>query len=293
MPETLRILTPFPHVTAFYDGRVEGMRFAEGQNWVDEGALSVGIASYAVHAGEEAIVYDTHVTLEHASAIRAHLEAEGIRRFTVVLSHWHLDHIAGNAAFADCEIVANRVTAAHLAAKRAAIECGTLEGPPAIAPLVMPGRLFDGALRMQIGPLEVELIQANIHSDDATVLWLPQHRILLAGDTMEDTVTFVGEPEHFDTHLADLDRLWALDPRRILPAHGCPEIIAGGGYGKTFIRATQQYIRALRRCRTDDALSAAPLSEVIAGPLDMGWVKYFPAYEEAHRMNVSMARRAQ
>ena len=43
---------------------------------------------------------------------------------------------------------------------------------------------------------------------------------------MEDTVTYVDEPEQFETHLADLDRLWELDPDRILPNHGDPEVIA-------------------------------------------------------------------
>ena len=39
----LRILRPAPGILAFYDGRVEGYRFAPGPNWVDDGALSLGI----------------------------------------------------------------------------------------------------------------------------------------------------------------------------------------------------------------------------------------------------------
>ena len=35
-------------------------------NWVDQGALSLGIASYAIVDGGEALVYDTHVSVEHA-----------------------------------------------------------------------------------------------------------------------------------------------------------------------------------------------------------------------------------
>ncbi|MGB8813369.1 MAG: hypothetical protein WCC57_09295, partial [Paracoccaceae bacterium] len=58
----LRILTPAENVLAFYDGRVEGHRFAEGPNWVDDGALSLGIASYAIFDGQEALVYDTHIS---------------------------------------------------------------------------------------------------------------------------------------------------------------------------------------------------------------------------------------
>ena len=68
---------------------------------MDDGALSLGIASYAIVSGSAALVYDTHVSLEHARRIRALLEDDGARTFTVVLSHWHLDHVAGTAAFAD------------------------------------------------------------------------------------------------------------------------------------------------------------------------------------------------
>jgi hypothetical protein len=94
-------------VHAFYDGRVEGYRFAEEPNWVDDGALSLGIASYAVVANSEALIYDTHVSVEHARYVRGALESRGVRKFTVVLSHWHLDHVAGSAIFGDSEIIAS------------------------------------------------------------------------------------------------------------------------------------------------------------------------------------------
>ena len=96
MLDHLRILEPHPNILAFYDGRVPGYRFAQGDNWIDDGALSLGIASYAIVDGAEALVYDTHVSLAHARAIRETLSARGVTKFTVVLSHWHLDHIAGN-----------------------------------------------------------------------------------------------------------------------------------------------------------------------------------------------------
>ncbi len=55
MTAHLRILRPALNIYAFYDGRVEGYRFAEGENWVDDGALSLGIASYAIVDGEDAL----------------------------------------------------------------------------------------------------------------------------------------------------------------------------------------------------------------------------------------------
>jgi glyoxylase-like metal-dependent hydrolase (beta-lactamase superfamily II) len=208
---------------------------------------------------------------------------EGI---TVLLSHWHLDHVAGNEAFADCEIVATARTAEHLEANRAAIEAGSLEGPPPIEPLVMPTRTFSGGERLALGGTEVELIEVNIHSDDAAVIWLPGQRLLLCGDTMEDTITYVDEPESFDAHLADLERLARLEPDRILPSHGDPDVIAAGGYTRGLITATQQYIEALKRCHEDPELRDLPLRELIAGPLEAGWVKYFESYEAVHRENL-------
>lgn len=286
----LRILRPAPGILAFYDGRVEGHRFAPGPNWVDDGALSLGIASYAILQGDHALVYDTHVSRAHAALIRAALVAEGARRFTVVLSHWHLDHVAGTAEFADCEVIANIRTAAHLAARKAAIESGTDHGPPAIDPLILPTRTFDGTLTLDIGGRLVDLITANIHSDDATVLWLPDAGVLLAGDTVEDTVTYVGEPEAFTIHLTDLARLATLAPRVILPNHGAPDRIATASYGPDLIAATADYIRWLMALQADPARADAPLATVIAGALASGALTWFAPYEDVHRQNVARVR---
>ncbi len=286
----LRVLRPAPGVLAFYEGREPGHRFAPGPNWVDDGALSLGIASYALVAGDQAIVYDTHVAPDRGAEIRAILAAEGVRRFTVVLSHWHLDHVAGTAAFADCEVIANTRTAAHLAARKAAIEAGTDHGPPAIRPLILPTRTFDGRLTLALGDRRVVLITANIHSDDATVLWLPEARLLLAGDTVEDTVTYVGEPAAFATHLADLARLAALSPARILPNHGAPEVIAAGGYGPGLIGATADYIRWLMALARDPARAAEPLETVVGPALARGDLVWFAPYAAIHRQNIDRTR---
>jgi cyclase len=290
--EHLRVLEPAEGVLAFYEGRVEGHRFADGANWVDDGALSLGIASYAVLGDREAVVYDTHVSVERAREIRDALEARGVCKLTVVLSHWHLDHVAGTAAFEDCEIVASKRTAELLAHFKPAIEAGSHEGPPAIDPLLLPTSTFTDRLRLTVGTVQLELIHTNIHSDDATVIWLPDQSLLLCGDTMEDTVTYVDEPGDFDAHLAGLRRLWQLAPDRILPNHGHPGVIAAGGYGKSLITATEEYIHALERCRTDPELQQAGLRQLIAGSLRAGAVHYFAPYEAVHRNNVETVRRS-
>ena len=282
----LRVLRPHQNIYSFYDGRITGYRFATDKNWIDDGALALGIASYAIVDGDEALIYDTHVSIEHATQIRSLLSESGIKHFTVILSHWHLDHIAGTSVFADCTIISTQRTAEHLINNRYMIEAGSLHGPPALNPLVMPTQTFTGQRTLRIGSLVLELIETHIHTDDATVVWLGSQSVLLAGDTMEDTITYVCEPECFDTHLNELDRLWILNPAHILPNHGNPDIISSGGYKKTLIRATQQYIRMLKRCAIEPELRTKPLRELIKGPLDIGWVSYFDAYEAVHRKNI-------
>ncbi len=277
----MRVIEPAANILAFYEGR-DGLRYLPQENWVDDGALSLGIASYALIAGDHALVYDTHVAPDRARFIRQHLEGRGVRHFTVVLSHWHLDHVAGTEAFADCEIIANTRTAAHLVAHKSAIEDGSFHGPPAIAPLILPNLSFDRRMVLNLGGEQVELLTFDIHSDDATVLWLPERRILLAGDTVEDCVTYVSEPENLPQHLPELARLAALAPRVVLPNHGAAEVLATGGYGPGLISATADYVRALVENRADH-----PLHVLLKPHLAAGSLRYFPPYEAIHTQNLA------
>ena len=281
----MRVLEPGNGILAFYDGREDPRADLSGLDWV-EVDLALGLASYALVVGSSAIVYDTHTSPDRGALLRAELERRGVVEFTVVLSHWHLDHVAGTAAFGDCPVVATARTAKHLAEKREAIESGSCLGPPAIDPLVMPTETFQERLELRLGERTVELLHMNIHSDDAAVLWLADEEILLAGDTVEDTITFVDAPESLEAHLADLDRLAALGPRRVLPCHGDPARIGGGGYGPGLIDATRCYIERLLEAREDESLRRLPLCEFMADSLAAGDITYFAPYEAVHRGNV-------
>lgn len=281
---TMRVLQPKPHIFAFYDGRIAGTRlYSEAPNWLDDGAYALGVASYAIVDGEHALIYDTHISLKHATIIRSYLADRGVKSMRVVLSHHHDDHVAGNEVFADCEIIANELTAQALAEQRDAYE----NADPPIKPLILPTTTFSGDFTLTVGQLRVELRQFDIHSFDATVLWLPDEGLLFAGDTLEDTVTYVAEPTRLGAHLRDLDRLQRLPIDRILPCHGAPERIANGGYDRGLIDATRAYVEKLLKCRDDPALAAQDLKTFAADDLAAGRIVYFEPYEEVHRNNVA------
>jgi cyclase len=279
---TMRVLTPFPHLLAFYDGRIEGVRLhSPAPNWLDDGAFSLGVCSYAVVSGAEALVYDTHISLAHARRIRAVLAERGVRHIRVVLSHWHVDHVAGNEVFADCEIIAEARTLQALQANREALETGT----PAIHPLVLPNRIFQDRLKLRVGKIEVELRHADIHSFDGVVAMLPD-RVMLAGDTLEDSITYVVEPARLETHLAALCEMQDWEIRRILPNHGAEGIIAGGGYGPKLVEATRLYVEQVLRLREEPALAKQDFKVFAATAFATGAVSYFAPYEPVHRQNL-------
>lgn len=280
---TLRILQPAPGVFAYYDGRIAGRRlYKQAPNWVDDGAYGLGVAAYAIVDGGEALVFDSHISPDHAALMRAHAESLGARRFRLVLSHWHDDHVAGSALFADGEIIANPLTLDRLEANRARLE----GGDPPIRPLVLPNRIYRGEAALTVGGRRVELRQLEIHSLDATVLLLADAGLMLAGDVVEDTIPYIDEPERSAVHVTELRRLSKMPFARILPAHGNPEVIAGGGYGRTLIAANAGYLRRLLASPGDRALARTTLRDFVADDIAAGSIGYFEPYEAVHRRNV-------
>jgi glyoxylase-like metal-dependent hydrolase (beta-lactamase superfamily II) len=261
---TMRVFQPAANVLAFYDGRVEGVRaHSEKSNWLDDGAYSLGISSYAIVDGREALVYDTHISIAHARAVRQTLQDMGVRSIRVVLSHWHDDHVAGNEVFADCEMIAHALTARVLAGHKEALESGN----PPIKPLILPNRTYEGGLELKVGRIPVELRHADIHSLDGTVLLLSETGLLLAGDTLEDPITSVDEPARLAIHLDGLRQISDLNISQILPNHGSPALIEAGGYGTSLIAATRRYVEKLLRCRTEPELAEQDLRTFVAKDL--------------------------
>jgi cyclase len=192
---------------SIYDGRpAEPSRHAQVETWADEGALNVGVATYVIHRGDAALVYDAYPTTQEAQWVRNYLQKAGIKRFTIVNSHWHLDHVGGNAVYADVDRISTERAIQLLTLKKAAIEAGTEWGPPAIKPLVIPNIGITADTNYYVGDIKVELRPVRIHSEGGLVIYIPHDRILLAGDTLEDTVTFVSEPERLAEYCKNLGK---------------------------------------------------------------------------------------
>lgn len=252
----------------------------------------LGVAGYVIYSGDSAIVYDTLCSPAQAGEIKSYLEKKlGITKFTVVLSHWHLDHVGGNALYGQSNIVASRKTRQSLAQHKAAIETAALWGQPPIRPLCLPDIVFDDSMSIYVGDLEARLVNFNIHSEDGVAVYIPAHKILLAGDMLEDTVSFVTNPEASLVHIENYKRMRDMDIERILPNHGRSAVIKAGGYSKELIDSTIYYLTALREeLSRDSDCAVADLKTVMAPYLEKGVVHYWEPYEDVHRDNIERVR---
>ncbi len=290
---SIRVFQINDHLLAFYDGRPpEAARRPEAENWMDSSALNVGVATYVIYRGNAALVYDTYPSTQEAQWVRDYLTKAGIRHFTLVNSHWHLDHVGGNAVYADIDRIGTKKTIQRLAAKKASIENGTEWGAPAVKPLVAPNIGIESDTDYRIEDLRIELRPVNIHSEDGLVIYLPDDRILLAGDTLEDTVTFVSEPEQIATHYQNLQKMKQWSIGQIFPNHGNPDVISHGGYQTTLIDATMHYLRELALHAHDADFLSGTLEHYVGDSVSKGWVSIWWAYRDAHQTNLKRVSKA-
>jgi cyclase len=289
----MRVFQINDHLISFYDGRpAPAPRPPNTHNWADYGALDVGVSTYVIRRGDQALVYDTFPTAQEAKWVRDYLTKAGVKHFTLVNSHWHLDHVGGNAVYADVDRIATDKTIQLLSANKAAIEAGTEWGPPVIRPLVVPDIGISGNTNYYVGDVKVELRPVNIHSEDGLVIYLPDDRILLAGDTLEDTVTFISEPENVVAQYNNMRKLKQWDIDRIFPNHGNPDVISHGGYQTTLIDATLDYLRkVITRAHDPDYLQGS-LEDYVGDSVRKGWVSIWWAYYEPHKANLSKVSQA-
>jgi cyclase len=153
-----------------------------------------------VRSSGATIVFDTTMLVEAARELRE--LAERIAPVAaVVCSHWHADHVGGNTAFEDVDIVATTRT-------RELIETDGPETP-------LPTQVFEEQFQLE-GTL-VETLGGG-HTESDAFLWFED--TLFSGDlVVVQNHPWVGhgDPEHW---IEILEAFEARGPRVIVPGHG-------------------------------------------------------------------------
>ena len=145
-----------------------------------------------------------------------------------MLTHYHAVRVLGASGYVGAEIIASDVTR-DLIVERGQQDMDSeigrfprlFRGKESIPGLTWPHIAFHKRMTLWMGKREVQIIHiGRSHTAGDTVVWLPQERVLFAGDTVE----FGATPYCGDAHFADwpgtLAAVQALGPERLVPGRG-------------------------------------------------------------------------
>ena len=190
------------------------------------------VDSFVVDSERWVVLVDTHSTPDLALQVVELCGTDADRgRLLVVNTHADYDHAWGNQVFGGSDasfpaaIIGHRRCAERLAgddglASRAARE---LEEPGRFDDLVLTPPTItvgDEGLTIDGGDLTLELVHTPGHTEDHFSIWIPELRLVLAGDAAEHPFPHVDTPEGIARARASLVRLQELDPTHVLPCHG-------------------------------------------------------------------------
>ncbi|MEV7569511.1 MBL fold metallo-hydrolase [Streptomyces tanashiensis] len=143
----------------------------------------------------------------------------------VVNTHWHSDHVGGNALLqAGGAAVAAGTPEAEAISRRDPGCCAAEYLDQPVAPYTVDLPLDDGQV-LRLGDTDWEVVRTPGHTPGHLALWQPEERLLVVGDALSDyDVGWVNlaldGPRAARTALDSLQRMADLGARVILPSHG-------------------------------------------------------------------------
>ncbi|MFD0071248.1 MBL fold metallo-hydrolase [Streptomyces sp. NPDC127166] len=161
----------------------------------------------------------------HAEETAAWARAQAGRIGLVVNTHWHSDHVGGNALLqAGGAAVAAGAPEAEAISRRDPGCCAAEYLDQPVAPYTVDMSLDDGQV-LRLGDTDWEVVRTPGHTPGHLALWQPEERLLVVGDALSDyDVGWVNlaldGPGTAATALASLQRMADLEPRLVLPSHG-------------------------------------------------------------------------
>lgn len=224
-------------------------------------ALSEGVYAFTAEGdpntgvviGSEAVlVFDCQAT-----PAMAHKVLNALREVTdlpvryVVLSHYHAVRTLGASAFADARVIASHATT-ELISQRGMQDWESevrrfprlFENKESISGLTTPDILFDEALTVDLGNIKVEIIHPGPgHTGGDTILWIPEKRIMFAGDLVESEATPYCGDAYLQRWPQTLSRLADMEPVQLVPGRG--KALKNQQRSLEAISATRAYVTRL------------------------------------------------
>jgi cyclase len=204
------------------------------------------------------------------------------QRVVVVNTHHHWDHVYGNAAFFDVDIVAHRACPRLMVAQRSTADESVPFEPPEGVPL--PNVTFNDRLTFEADPETLHLMHAPGHTADSIVAYVVRAGILFAGDVLEWPLPNFCDRDAAETWVRTLRHLKQLPVDLVVPAHGAPR-------PKSLIDDNERYI-----VEVYEAVAAAKREGAGRQELHLPAARFLPenarvdaVYEASHVTNLQHA----
>lgn len=189
-----------------------------------------GDPNTGVIIGDEAVmVVDTQATPVMAADVLRKIRSVTDKPVKYIfLTHYHAVRVLGASAYGADHIVSSQDTYDLIVERGEADFKSEYERFPrlfqdvdSIPGLTWPNITFKGEMRIWLGETEVRLLQLGRgHTKGDSVVWLPEERVLFSGDLVEYGATPYMGDGYLEEWPKTLDRLVALEPRRLVPGRG-------------------------------------------------------------------------
>ncbi|MGA9349563.1 MAG: MBL fold metallo-hydrolase [Anaerolineae bacterium] len=195
----------------------------------------------------------------------------------VINTHSHGDHTWGNQLF-DCPILAHRLCREKMVANlggpwsaeaiKASIAEREKTDPDSVREardkladlrITLPTEVFEDCRELEIGSVRLQVIHFGAHTPDSTVVWLPEAKVLFAGDLIfEGRYPYLGEA----------DVLALIAALKWLPEFGAQTIVPGHGVlcGEAEIAALVDYLETAWALTADHLAQSHSEDEAAADP---------------------------
>lgn len=207
------------------------------------------VPNVGIVIGEDrTLVVDTAMGVRNGERVLAHARELADGDLVLTITHFHPEHGWGAQAFeGSAHIVYNRRQLDELHEKFAPfVELFSSFGPHVAeqlegVKLVEADETYEARRTLDLGGVVVELIELPAHTRGDQVVWLPDERVLFAGDLVENRFFPIlpDEDAHGSRWIEVLGELEALGPELVVPGHG--EV-----GGAELISACREYLEAVR-----------------------------------------------
>lgn len=188
------------------------------------------LSSIVVVGGGQALVIDPGWESDELETLTGALVGRGLEVIAGFATHAHHDHLLWHPGLGDVPRWASAGTAQAARQERGALQEALGAGFPAelaalmgrVRPTPRPERLPAEAVP---DGCAVELLVHDAHAPGHTALWLPEQRVLIAGDMLSDVeIPLPYTAENLVPYREALERLapWAEQAAWVIPGHGAP-----------------------------------------------------------------------